>query len=455
MTTSVITTDTESFDGVVSLFSSAGFGDFGICKGNNIPLICASELLPERCDQLRLNFPEAKVFQGDISLQKKYIVQYVHETLNGKRPKYMIMSPPCQGMSSNGVGRIHSAMKEGTRSDRDERNELIVQSIDIAKQLKPDWVIVENVSNMAHTKIPIQGQMCKILDYIHKELEEYTIFSEVVDFADYGVPQHRTRLITIACRIPAVCQMIPRKNDLQVTISESPFHPSKEHLHTTMRQAIGHLPELDALHHLEDVNDSFHVVPKWNHVQYKCMKYTPEGKTAFENSCMNCNAQNPLRTLYCENCNSELPRPNCTFIGWKCKICRFENRKSQKKCKCGNDMPDDTEFVSLKRVCSGFKTSYRRQFYDRPSNTLTQNSGVISSDCKGHPTQNRVLSLREILILSSMDPNPVCSYDWQGKYMWCEHLLNAKFVRQSVGESIPPLASFKIVQQLKKIEEKL
>lgn len=55
---------------------------------------------------LRLNFPEAKVFEGDISIQKKYIVQYVDETLLGKRPKYIIMSPPCQGMSSNGVGRI-------------------------------------------------------------------------------------------------------------------------------------------------------------------------------------------------------------------------------------------------------------------------------------------------------------------------------------------------------------
>lgn len=448
-------TDIESFDGVVSLFSSAGFGDFGICKGNKIPLICASELLPERCKQLRLNFPEAKVFEGDISTQKNYIVNYVQRTLNNKRPKYIIMSPPCQGMSSNGVGRIHSSMKDGMRSDRDERNELIVQSIDIANQLKPDWIIIENVSNMAHTEIPIQGGMYKILDYIYKELEEYTIFSEVVDFADYGVPQHRTRLITIACRIPLVCKMIARKNNLRVTASESPFHPLKEHTHTTMREAIGHLQELDALNHLEDAKDPFHVIPKWNHIQYKCMQFTPEGKTAFENSCVNCRESNPLRVLFCENCKSELPRPNCTFIGWRCKSCKFENRKSQKKCKCGIKMPDGTSFVELKRVCSGFKTSYRRQLYDRPSNTLTQNSGVISSDCKGHPTQNRVLSLREILILSSMDPNPQCSYDWQGTYIWCEDLLNAKFVRQSVGESIPPLASFKIVQHLKKIEENL
>ena len=39
---------------------------------------------------------------------------------------------------------------------------------------------------------------------------------------------------------------------------------------------------------------------------------------------------------------------------------------------------------------------------DRVASTLTTNSGVISSDIKGHPTQNRVLSLREIMILSSL-----------------------------------------------------
>ena len=42
-------------------------------------------------------------------------------------------------------------------------------------------------------------------------------------------------------------------------------------------------------------------------------------------------------------------------------------------------------------------------YWDKPASTLTMNSGVISSDLKGHPEQNRVLSLREILLLSTLD----------------------------------------------------
>ena len=56
---------------------------------------------------------------------------------------------------------------------------------------------------------------------------------------------------------------------------------------------------------------------------------------------------------------------------------------------------------------------------DEPAKTLTQNSGVFSSDNKGHYCENRVLSLREILILSTVYDIPKSeglfdghSFDW-------------------------------------------
>ena len=57
------------------------------------------------------------------------------------------------------------------------------------------------------------------------------------------------------------------------------------------------------------------------------------------------------------------------------------------------------------RVVKAFKTSYRRMKWDKCSNALTTNSGVISS-MQGHPEQNRVLSFFEIMIIASIYPYP-------------------------------------------------
>ena len=436
----------ESEDCLVSLFSSAGFGDFGICKGLRIPLLCACELLPDRCEQLRLNFPEAKIFEGDIATQKHALIDFVKKKLNGKRPRYLLMSPPCQGMSSNGVGRIHASMHNGTRSTRDERNELIVQSIEIANALCPDWIIVENVAGMARTEIPIGDTPQLILDYIHDQLPLYSLRTKVMDFADYGVPQRRIRLITIGCRIPHVIRLHPKLASLSVTTT-SPFHPAPHAKKISLNEAISHLPVLDALSKTRDDQDALHNIPKWNAMQYECMKATKEGCTAFDNPCNSCGKAHPRGVLWCDDCKTVLPRPFCTFQGWICKECHHQNRTHVKKCKCGTQHTDE-ERVPCMRICSGFATSYRRQNRDRSANTLTQNSGVISSDCKGHPVQHRVLSVREVLILSSIDALPDCDNNWQGTYKWGDRCTDSRFIRQVAGESIPSVGAMNIVKHL-------
>ena len=92
-------------------------------------------------------------------------------------------------------------LKKGIRPKFDPRNKLIVPAIDIIKELKPDWVIFENVPNMTNTLIEDGDGVINIIDYIYRELgDEYVGSPRVVDVADYGVPQHRNRLITILSR---------------------------------------------------------------------------------------------------------------------------------------------------------------------------------------------------------------------------------------------------------------
>ena len=70
------------------------------------------------------------------------------------------------------------------------------------------------------------------------------------------------------------------------------------------------------------------------------------------------------------------------------------NKKSIDTCVCGFTSKNPEIFMH-KRIIKGFKTSYRRMKWDLPASTITMNSGVISSDMKGHPEQNRVLSIKQ------------------------------------------------------------
>ena len=86
------------------------------------------------------------------------------------------------------------------------------------------------------------------------------------------------------------------------------------------------------------------------------------------------------------------------------------------------------------------------------------NSGVISSDLKGHPEQNRVLSIREIMLLSTLqNPKWEKTYSFEGiKYgrMKEGDVFSKKLVREVIGESIPPLAMLRIVERLLELDDR-
>ena len=237
----------------------------------------------------------------------------------------------------------------------------------------------------------------------------------------FGRPHHRQRLITIGTNIPNILEEV----EPGPIFSPNPtrLHPSLTHgsdrknPHLTLRDVIGHMPKLDSLTNQTCDDDPYHQIPKWNKNHHFWMKHTPEGSTAFENdACPNCGFQVDDRSLVnCPECKSDLPRPTVEFVGWKCKKCGEKNRKSKLVCQCGAAY-SGKKFTKQRRLIRGFKTSYRRLTWDKPSSTITMNSGVISSDMKGHPDQNRVLSVREILMLSTLQNHPAASYEWGEKY---------------------------------------
>jgi DNA (cytosine-5)-methyltransferase 1 len=92
----------------------------------------------------------------------------------------------------------------------------------------------------------------------------------------------------------------------------------------------------------------------------------------------------------------------------------------------------------------GYESCYRRIKWDEPCPTITIRNDAISSQRNVHPgrlkkdgtySDARVLSLLELFILSSLPP------DWDPPNNTPELL-----IRQSIGESIPPLMIKKIIE---------
>lgn len=417
----------------VSLFSGGGVGDLGVHDGAGVPVIACAELVPKRAALLRRFFPGASVHEGDLRDTNEALVQGVRARLDGRRPLLVVMSPPCQGMSANGAGRIASSIKNGTRPVVDQRNRLILPALDVVDALTPDVVILENVKRMMTTTILNErNDPENAIALFRRRLAAYRIEIKVVDFASLGVPQRRVRLIGIATRDSRAAHI--------------PLHcPLDNRHHVSFAAATRHLPPLDALDGRDDPDDVFHTVPAWSEHQHFCMRCTPEGETAFDNlTCVACGALNTKLDVACAGCAALLPRPSFVRETRHCVGCGA-SVSPPKKCPCGHG---ETAVSETRQLVRAFRTAYRRMHGDRPASTLTTNSGVISSDIKGHPSEHRVLSLREVLIVATVSSRPGFDAPWWPRVEAVFAGLPPKELRDVLGESIPPLAMARLVGHL-------
>jgi DNA (cytosine-5)-methyltransferase 1 len=332
-------------------------------------------------------------------------------------------------MSSNGMGRLKSEVSQGRRPEEDERNRLIIPTLDVINELRPLWVLLENVPGMNNTAIRINDdKFDNIIAYISRSLgTDYIGCGEIVACQDYGIPQRRKRLITIFTRDPNGKKYF--KENGGTFFTRNMKEPLK-----TLRDAIGHLPVLEAIPE-KNSDRSFHYqhyVPIMNPRKHWWVQHTKEGDTAFNNQCAN---------------------PKCRFTGtpghqdiqvdgkW------VSSKEIPIHCKkCGELLPRPTVISKSgeHRLLKGFHSAYRRMKWDEPSRTLTQNFIYEASDNKIHPDQNRVLSIYEAMILQTIDQYPY-HFSINGKD------IGAARIAEVIGESVPPYLIEKICQMMIKV----
>jgi DNA-cytosine methyltransferase len=132
-------------------------------------------------DIFQRQFPKAKVIVDDI---KKITLAEITDTIGKKKIDVLVGGPPCQGFSM-----------AGNRDPSDPRNSLVHEFVRIAKELKPSWILMENVGGLTTAKTK-DGK--KVIDMIIEEfLPEFNVKPFIVNAADFGVPQKRRRLVLI------------------------------------------------------------------------------------------------------------------------------------------------------------------------------------------------------------------------------------------------------------------
>lgn len=403
----------------ISLFCSGGIGDLA-ARAAGIEVLVANELLHDRCEVFKKNYPCATLIEGDIWEKQEEIVQETKDKLNGKDLDFVIATPPCQGMSSNGMGKLLNGIRSGKKCMWDERNKLIIPTMNIIEKLHPISVCFENVTGMEKTVIQIEnGEIINIIDYIKQRLgKEYTGRSEVVEFADFGVPEKRQRLISIFSRNHIAIDFFNSVGSFIPPTTHSAKNAEGKKKYITVNDTISDFPPLDAKNkEMATSAIPFHRVPVLDADKYFWVSNTPTGGGAFDNQCVACGFQgNPVHgteringinkhktdtPIRCIKCGELLPRP------WVYK---------------------DGEY----RIMSGFTSAYKRMNGNQPASALTCNLSYACSDHKLHPTQNRVLSLYEAFHIHT-----ISDFDYKWERADGKKISDAT-VRDIIGESIPP-----------------
>lgn len=173
---------------VISMFSGAGGLDLGFSLAGH-KIVWANDFDEYAVDTYEENFNkfnQHKIIRGDI-------LDYLNQDEKKLKKEIpdadiVIGGFPCQGFS---IANINRSME-------DERNYLYLQVLKMIKIKNPKFILLENVKGLENME---KG---KILEMIIKDIESigkgYTIYYNVLNAINYGVPQNRERVIIFGVR---------------------------------------------------------------------------------------------------------------------------------------------------------------------------------------------------------------------------------------------------------------
>ncbi len=381
----------------VSLFSSAGIGCYGF-KEAGYSCIATVELLERRLKIQKHN--------NKCMLSSGYICGDM--TLAETKEKIfreLGVWKDCFGVDDLDVliatppcqGMSVANHKKG---DELKRNSLVVESIKITKDVKPKFFIFENVRAFLNS-------VCTDIDGNDKSIQEaitmnlggvYNILFRIVNFKDYGCPSSRTRTLVIGVR-----------KDL-TDITPNDIFPDRTP-EKKLRETIGHLPSLKVMGEISK-DDIYHNFRKYAPHMEAWISEIKEGQSAFD--------------------NDDITRIPHTI---KNGVVVYNAQKNGDK--------------------------YTRQCWDKVAPCIHTRNDIMASQNTVHPTDNRVFSIREVMLMMSVPS----SFQWSETPFEKLNALSLKEkqaflkkeemnIRQNLGEAVPTVIFRQIANKIRKYLER-
>ena len=308
----------------VDLFAGGGALSVGL-KRAGFKVVAAVELEKNAYDTYVANHPEVNSRMEDI---RKVSGSKLKRMSGGSKVDLLTGCPPCQGFTS-----LTSKYKK-----RDPRNSLIEDMLRLVEETRPRAVMMENVPGLA-----ARGKWR--LDGFLRGLRKlgYQPTMQILQVADFGVPQFRKRLVILAglgfeIPMPAPTHSREGKNGLLKW--------------RTVRQTIARMPKpvrFDVLRQqrLDPVNVGWHVIRAMSPENVLRLRASKPGKRWWRSI--------PARL-----------RPACH-----------------------------------KGTYRGFGNVYGRMRWNEVSPTITGGCTTLSKGRFGHPQANRTISIREAALLQT------------------------------------------------------
>lgn len=316
---------------VLDLFAGVGGLSYGFSKDNSFEIVAANEILPDMAKAYVLNHPSVKMYNKDIKDFSKDDLKNDLSLIKGDID-LIVGGPPCQAFSTVGKRLID-----------DPRGKLFQEYYRLLKELEPKTFLFENVKGLLSMN---KGELLKTIISLFESLD-YKVDYKVLNSADYGVPQIRERVIIVGTKLKNDFIFPYPTHSLNDSIFNSGLKP-----YLTLGEAISDLPFI-----------------KTNE---ESLEYAKEPENEFQ-ALMRKSAPDKLMDHNAPNNNANLVRLMQALPD--------------------GGTPLDVE-ESL-RPKSGFKNTYSRLWWDKPSTTITRNLSTPSSSRCVHPKAPRPLTTRE------------------------------------------------------------
>lgn len=404
----------------ISLFSGAGVGCYGLLE-EGFECVATNEILEKRLNIQRINrkckFDEGYIC-GDIKeleIKEKILkrIEFYSKNFGSDRVDLVVATPPCQGMS---------VANHKKKNDEIKRNSLVVESVDLIKQIKPRFFILENVPSFYKTGcIDKNDNLLEIGSMIEQNLSgDYRLYDEVINFKNFGANSSRTRTLVIG-----VCK------EFKDFTSALEFFPDFKQ-EKTLKEVIGSLKPLTwGEYDSTDFYHSFRTYPK--HMQ-EWIKDLKEGQSAFENVqdaisdlaylCSNEGAfesdyLNPIQSSYQALMRKNSPKlynhQATNHSQAALEKLKLINKEQGKEC-----LPKNLHGKQQ------FKSTWGRLNWNKVSPTIDTRFDTPSNGTNSHPELHRSITPREAARIQSFSDN----YIFYG---------NKTSVCKQIGNAVPPL----------------